>query len=59
MSEHILKCPKCSTYTMEPLCPKCNEKTFSPKPPKYSPEDAYGDYRRKAKRKGLEDKGLV
>jgi H/ACA ribonucleoprotein complex subunit 3 len=44
---------------MEPVCPKCSEKTFSPRPPKFSPEDAYGDYRRKAKRKGLEDKGLV
>ena len=32
-------------------CPKCGEAVSSPKPSKYSPQDKYGDYRRKAKRK--------
>lgn len=27
----------------------CGEKTVSCKPPKYSPEDKYAEYRRKAK----------
>jgi H/ACA ribonucleoprotein complex subunit 3 len=31
-------------------CPKCGAKTVQPKPPKYSPEDQYGEYRRKAKK---------
>ncbi len=29
------------------------------KPPKYSPEDKYGDYRRKAKKEELITKGLL
>ena len=49
MAEHILKCPKCGRYTMEKTCPECGEKTYSPKPAKYSPEDPYAEYRRRAK----------
>tara|TARA_Y100000310_G_C20104725_1_gene544402 strand:- start:202 stop:363 length:162 start_codon:yes stop_codon:yes gene_type:complete len=45
----ILKCPKCSEYTMQETCSKCNKKTINPKPAKYSPEDKYGKYRRIAK----------
>lgn len=44
---HIMKCPVCSVYTMN--VEHCGQKTTNPKPPKYSPEDKYGDYRRKAK----------
>jgi len=29
----------------------CNEKTITTKPPKWSPEDRYGEYRRKANEK--------
>lgn len=35
---------------MEETCPKCGSKTVSPAPAKYSPEDPYGEYRRKAKK---------
>lgn len=45
----ILKCMKCNTYTLKPKCPKCKTKTVSIKPAKFSPEDKYGKYRRKAK----------
>jgi len=45
--KHILKCIKCGSYTMQEE--HCGEKTINPKPPKYSPEDKYGGYRRKAK----------
>ena len=39
---------------MEKECQKCGKPTGSPKPAKFSPEDKYGDYRRKAKiEKGL------
>ncbi len=31
-------------------CPKCRKKTIPAKPPKYSPEDKYGEYRRKMKK---------
>ena len=49
MAKHILICPKCKSYTMKDKCPKCNMETISPKPAKFSPDDKYGDYRRKAK----------
>ncbi len=41
----ILKCPKCSKYTLKDFC--C-EKTIRPIS-KYSPEDKYAHYRRKQK----------
>ncbi len=56
---HILKCPNCLIYTMKEACPKCGAKTVPPKPAKYSPEDKYADYRRRAKEKGLKEKGLL
>jgi len=58
MAEHILKCVKCGKYSMNEGC-SCRGKAVSPRPPKYSPEDAYGEYRRKVKRKGLEEKGML
>lgn len=48
---HLYKCPKCDEYTLsEKYCPKCGSLVTDPKPPKYSPQDKYGEYRRKAKR---------
>ncbi|HIH43317.1 TPA: RNA-protein complex protein Nop10 [Candidatus Woesearchaeota archaeon] len=54
----ILKCTSCGKYTMKELC-GCGSKAVSPKPPKYSPEDKYGDYRRKVKHDDLVSKGLL
>ncbi|PIN86166.1 ribosome biogenesis protein [Candidatus Woesearchaeota archaeon CG10_big_fil_rev_8_21_14_0_10_44_13] len=45
--KHIMRCPVCGVYTMKEE--HCGQKTVNPKPPKYSPEDKYGGYRRKAK----------
>lgn len=42
-------CSKCETYTLQEEC--CSQKTTKPQPPKYSPQDRYGEYRRKAKRR--------
>lgn len=42
-------CSSCKQYTMQKNCPKCKLPVNQAKPPKYSPEDRYGDYRRKAK----------
>jgi H/ACA ribonucleoprotein complex subunit 3 len=56
---HILKCVKCGNYTMEEKCPKCGSSATNPKPAKYSPEDKYGDYRRKAKKEQLVKEGLL
>jgi len=47
MSHHLLKCGHCHNYTMKEQC--CGSATVQLRPPKYSPEDKYGDYRRKAK----------
>jgi len=49
----ILKCKKCKTYTLKSSCPECNSKTIPPKPAKYSPEDKWGFWRRKAKKQTL------
>jgi len=48
MARHIFKCKKCNSYTMSDKC-KCGGEAVNPKPPKYSPEDKFGKYRRKAK----------
>ena len=55
MAKHILYCKTCKLYTMEEKCPKCKAKTFSPAPAKYSPEDPYGEYRRKAKQEQMSE----
>jgi len=57
--QHILTCGKCGGYTMKEHCPKCKVKTDNPKPAKYSLDDAYGKYRRKAKEAALQKRGLL
>ena len=45
----LLKKCGCGNYSMRDECPACGAKTFSVHPPKYSPEDKFAEYRRKAK----------
>jgi len=49
MSNQIMFCDACKKYTMNETC-SCGAKTYHKKPAKYSPEDPYGEYRRKAKK---------
>ncbi|HIJ97827.1 TPA: RNA-protein complex protein Nop10 [archaeon] len=42
----ILKCKKCSTYTMQAKCPNCGAATITAEPAKFSPDDKYGKHRR-------------
>ena len=56
--KHILKCENCNKYTMKEMC-DCGTKTVNPKPAKFSPEDNYGEYRRKAKRQQWQKEGLA
>ena len=42
------KCKLCGEYTFSAACAKCKGKTAPPLPPKFSPEDKYGKWRRKA-----------
>lgn len=51
---HLFKCTKCNRYTLnQRVCPSCGGPVSEPGPPKYSPQDKYGVYRRKAKRKSV------
>jgi H/ACA ribonucleoprotein complex subunit 3 len=54
--KHILKCNTCGRYTLSQEC-DCGGKAVEPKPPKYSPDDKYAEYRRKAKQKQWKEKG--
>lgn len=45
------KCDKCGIYTIKEKCPECESETKDPRPGKFSPEDKYGKYRRKEKKK--------
>jgi H/ACA ribonucleoprotein complex subunit 3 len=55
---HIFRCGKCGAYTMKEKC-GCGGKAETTKPPKYSPDDRFSEYRRKAKRSRLESEGLL
>ena len=46
--KHILKCKKCGKYTLSEKC-ECGGMAVNPRPAKFSPEDKFGEYRRKAK----------
>ncbi|MBL7056483.1 nucleolar RNA-binding Nop10p family protein [Candidatus Woesearchaeota archaeon] len=54
----ILKCKKCGDYTLKETC-SCNGKAITPKPAKFSLEDKYASYRRKAKLDSLKGEGLL
>jgi H/ACA ribonucleoprotein complex subunit 3 len=53
----LLFCSVCKKYTMEEF--HCSSKSVLPQPAKWSPDDKYGEYRRKAKKKELESMGLA
>ena len=53
MRVKIKKCPRCGKYTLKEICPLCGEKTKLAHPPKFSPEDPYGEYRRRLKKEML------
>ena len=46
----IFYCKKCDNYTLNKICRECKEKTISKIPPRFSPQDPYGEYRRKLKK---------
>ncbi len=51
---HMLQCPSCGSYALHQQC-SCGHQRKSPKPPKYSPQDKYGEYRRKIKQHAVEN----
>ncbi|MCK4443222.1 MAG: RNA-protein complex protein Nop10 [Thermoplasmata archaeon] len=50
MRTAIRKCRSCDVYTLMEACSACGGPTVMAIPPRYSPEDKYGDYRRKLKK---------
>ncbi len=52
-------CYKCKRYTLNDECPICGEKTAKKEPPRFSPQDKYGEYRRRLKREGMKWKNFV
>jgi H/ACA ribonucleoprotein complex subunit 3 len=44
------RCTGCKEYTLQDVCPRCGSAAKPNKPAKFSPEDQYGEYRRKLKR---------
>lgn len=55
----ILLCAKCNEFSLSEKCPRCGTTTRNPLPPKYSPEDPYGEYRRRLKRMARQEKKVV
>ncbi|MFA6072494.1 MAG: nucleolar RNA-binding Nop10p family protein [Candidatus Woesearchaeota archaeon] len=49
---HILKCESCGNYSINDVC-SCGMKRQKVAPAKYSPEDKYAEYRRKARKEDL------
>ncbi|MFB2622909.1 MULTISPECIES: RNA-protein complex protein Nop10 [unclassified Methanothermobacter] len=47
------RCRSCMEYTLRDVCPRCGGSTGVVYPPKFSPEDRYGEYRRRLKREVL------
>ena len=56
--KHIFKCNNCNKYTMKEVC-ECGNQTLSPRPMKYSPDDKFVSYRRKAKFHEYKVRGLL
>lgn len=56
--KHILKCAKCGAYSIKKVC-SCGGACIIVKPAKFSIEDRYAAYRRKAKEYELREKGLI
>jgi len=57
MRTSFRKCPKCQEYTLADKCKRCSGKTDVPIPPRYSPEDRYGEYRRRLRKEQGEQDG--
>jgi H/ACA ribonucleoprotein complex subunit 3 len=55
---NILKCGNCKKYTMGEIC-QCGGNAATPKPAKFSIEDKYGTYRRKAKSHLFKERGYL
>jgi len=58
MTKHIFKCANCSKYTMKEVC-ACGSRTLVSRPLKYTPDDRFAPYKRKAKLEDYMKRGLI
>jgi len=58
MMRHIFKCSSCNKYTMKETC-SCGNKTLFSRPVKYTPNDKFSSYKRKAKIEQYVKRGLL
>lgn len=56
--QDILYCPACRRHTMSKAC-SCTLTAMPVYPAKYSPQDKYASYRRKAKENERKAQGIV
>ena len=56
--KHIFKCNNCSKYTMKETC-DCGNRTLLARLMKYTPDDKFSSYRRKAKLGEYAKRGLL
>lgn len=47
MKTLLKRCDACKTYTMRDVCPHCGSPATRRAPARYSPQDRYGEYRRR------------
>lgn len=47
-------CRNCGEYTLKGRCPSCGHQTHTPEPARFSPQDPYGEYRRRLKKETKE-----
>ncbi|WP_456482041.1 RNA-protein complex protein Nop10 [Methanopyrus sp.] len=52
MPKRLRRCKECGEYTLQTdKCPRCGGDLEVPHPHRFSPEDPYGKYRRRLKKK--------
>jgi len=56
--KHILRCESCGNYTLKEAC-SCGGRATTTRPVKYSPQDKFAEWRRKAKVLMMKEKGLM
>lgn len=58
MKTLLRKCKVCGKYTMKDICP-CGNETIVPIPPRFSPQDRFGEYRRRLKKIAQNDNEIL
>ncbi len=52
-------CKTCKMYTLKERCGRCGGKAVKPHPARFSPQDPYGEYRRRLKWEVMEKNGQL